>query len=414
MADNVTADPGSGGATFAGASLSFSGDTAVFPIGSGAILTGSEGSWTSTLIVGGAGAVTAGVQRMTLASDDPAVTSLAVLDDWDESDRAKVNLIVGQAGIAAGAGAVGATVPRVTLASDDPGVAVLGGVSDAAATQGSTGSISAKLRTVTSQLNTIDGKITAVNTGAVVVSSSALPSGAATAAKQPALGTAGTPSSDVISIQGVASGTVVPVSDGSGSLTVDGTVAATQSGTWTVGLSAAQTLATVTTVSTLTGGGVAHDAVDSGNPVKIGGRAVSSLASATLVAAADRSDLVTDLDGALIVRLNRPMGDAISERVTDTGGTSTAFSNFGAVASTRNVISAIAVYNSSATSGFVDFRDGTGGAVLWTMPVPAGGGSVLSHSNALFRTSANTALAYDVSGALSTVYISVSGFQSKG
>lgn len=52
-------------------------------------------------------------------------TSLGVIDDWDESDRAKVNLIVGQAGIASGAGVVGATVPRVTLASDDPAVALL-------------------------------------------------------------------------------------------------------------------------------------------------------------------------------------------------------------------------------------------------------------------------------------------------
>lgn len=51
-----------------------------------------------------------------------------------------------------------------------------------------------------------------------------LPTGAATAAKQPAIGTAGTPSADVISIQGVSSGTVVPISDGGGSLTVDGTV----------------------------------------------------------------------------------------------------------------------------------------------------------------------------------------------
>lgn len=39
-----------------------------------------------------------------------------------------------------------------------------------------------------------------------------LPTGASTAAKQPALGTAGSPSADVISIQGVVSGTVVPVS----------------------------------------------------------------------------------------------------------------------------------------------------------------------------------------------------------
>lgn len=76
-------------------------------------------------VAAGAGAVAATVQRVTLASDDPGVVSLAILDDWDESDRAKVNLIVGQAGIAAGAGAVGVTVPRVTLASDDPGVVAL-------------------------------------------------------------------------------------------------------------------------------------------------------------------------------------------------------------------------------------------------------------------------------------------------
>lgn len=76
-----------------------------------------KGSQAVTL---GAGAVGAGTERMTLASDDPAVTALQVMDDWDESDRAKVNLIVGQAGIAAGSGVDGATVPRVSLATDIP------------------------------------------------------------------------------------------------------------------------------------------------------------------------------------------------------------------------------------------------------------------------------------------------------
>ena len=84
---------------------------------------GADGSATDA--VGGAGAASAAVQRVTLASDDPAVTALQIIDDWDESDRAKVNLIVGQAGVAAGAGVVGATVPRVTLASDDPAVTSL-------------------------------------------------------------------------------------------------------------------------------------------------------------------------------------------------------------------------------------------------------------------------------------------------
>jgi len=57
-----------------------------------------------------------------------AVTALQVMDDWDETNRCKVNLVVGQAGIAAGAGAVGANTPRMTLASDDPAVAHLANV----------------------------------------------------------------------------------------------------------------------------------------------------------------------------------------------------------------------------------------------------------------------------------------------
>lgn len=50
------------------------------------------------------------------------------------------------------------------------------------------------------------------NIGNVDVASSVLPTGAATAAKQPALGTAGSSSADVLSVQGIASGTAMPVS----------------------------------------------------------------------------------------------------------------------------------------------------------------------------------------------------------
>ena len=44
--------------------------------------------------------------------------SLSVLDDWDESDRAKVNPIVGQAGVEGGSGAVSAKTIRTVLATD--------------------------------------------------------------------------------------------------------------------------------------------------------------------------------------------------------------------------------------------------------------------------------------------------------
>lgn len=55
-----------------------------------------------------------------------------------------------------------------------------------------------------------------------------LPTGAATAAKQPALGTAGTASTDVITVQGIASGTVLPVSAASLPLPTGAATAAKQ------------------------------------------------------------------------------------------------------------------------------------------------------------------------------------------
>lgn len=183
---------------------------------------------------------------------------------------------------------------------------------------------------------------------------------------------------------------VLSVDDNGASLTVDGTVTATSSGN------------------------VAHDTADSGNPIKIGARAAGTLSNDTMVAEADRTDAVSDLDGAIVVRTQIPLGDLLSERVSNTDGASTAFTTFAAVASTRNYVSTISLVNTSATDGYVDFRDGTAGSVLFTVAIPAGGGAVISGgTHPLFKTTANTALAYDVSAALTTVYISISGFQSK-
>jgi hypothetical protein len=70
-----------------------------------------------------AGVDGASTLRVTEATDSAltttatsSTTALQIIDDWDETDRAKVNLIVGQAGIAAGIGASGATVPRFVSA----------------------------------------------------------------------------------------------------------------------------------------------------------------------------------------------------------------------------------------------------------------------------------------------------------
>jgi len=79
----------------------------------------------------------------------------------------------------------------------------------------------------------------------------------------------------------------------SSNLTGDLRVIAKQNGTWTVGLSAGSAAIGSATAT----GNVAHDAADTGNPVKVGGRATAAAPAA--VANGDRSDFFTDLLGSL-------------------------------------------------------------------------------------------------------------------
>jgi hypothetical protein len=160
-------------------------------------------------------------------------------------------------------------------------------------------------------------------------------------------------------------------------------------------------------------GNVAHDDVDALNPIKIGGRAVSALAGVTQVAANDRIDFIGDTDAVQVVKSYVPYGTILSERVSNTDGNSTAFSTFGATASQRNYITTITVTNVHAsTNGYVDIRDGTAGAVLWTIALKAGESHTVTFNPPLRQPTANTALAFDVSAAITTVYIAVCGFKS--
>ena len=160
-------------------------------------------------------------------------------------------------------------------------------------------------------------------------------------------------------------------------------------------------------------GDVAHDTADAGEPVKIGAKVETSLKGITVAADADRTNLYADSDGVQVVKLNTTGADIINERVADTAGTSTAFTNFSAVASTYNYIKTVVIHNAHATTnGYVDIRDGAAGAVKATIPAPATGGAVVNFDPPL-KSSANTAFAYDVSAAITTVYITATGWQSK-
>ena len=79
-------------------------------------------------------------------------TAVEIIDDWDETNRAAVNLIASQIGVAGGSGGQSALTLRTVSATDSPEVTTIGGTADAAITAGAAGTLSAKLRSLSRDL----------------------------------------------------------------------------------------------------------------------------------------------------------------------------------------------------------------------------------------------------------------------
>lgn len=109
-----------------------------------------------------------------------------------------------------------------------------------------------------------------------------LPTGASTAAKQPALGTAGTPSADVLTIQGVTSMTPLKVDGSATTQPVSGTVTANAgTGTFTVGQATGTNLHTVVDSGTITAVTAITNALPAGTNVI--GHVITDSGSTTVI-----------------------------------------------------------------------------------------------------------------------------------
>jgi len=370
--------------------------------------------------------------------------------------------------------------------------------------------------------------VTGTTTQPISASALPLPTGAATSAKQPSLGTAGTPSSNVITVQGIASMTALKV-DGSGvtqpvsgtvtanagtgtfavsvatvpshdvtnagtfavqaavadgadvtlgakadakstatdttpisvmsvlkqisasvqappSQAVTGTVTAnagtnlntsalaletggnlaTIAGTVTAGIQQCNT-AKINNVTPLMGNGVtgtgsqrvtvasdntpfgviaagdvASGATDSGNPIKIGGRAATTIPTA--VTDGQRANIMVDKIGRQIVAVGMPRGFKASGNITLTSTTETTL--IGQVASTFLDLTKVIAVNTSATAVRVDFRDTTGGSVMFQLYIPAGQTvGFACGDDPIPQTTVNTNWTAQLSGAVTDVRI---------
>lgn len=253
----------------------------------------------------------------------------------------------------------------------------------------------------------IDGTVAATQSGTWNITNISgtvsLPTGAATAANQSTANTAlSAIQTAVETLDNAIAGTEMQVDVVTSALPTGAATSANQS-------------TMITALQLIDNPVLAHDsAVGSTQTMMAGARATNNIEGLTQVAANDGTRLTADLNGCLVTRPHSTLEEHISERVSNTDGASTAFTNFAAGgAGVHNYVMNVTITNTSATDGYVDLRDGTAGSVLWTFPAPANSGATHAFSYPL-KGSANTALAYDVSAALTTVYISVNGFQAQG
>lgn len=159
-------------------------------------------------------------------------------------------------------------------------------------------------------------------------------------------------------------------------------------------------------------GDVAHDSADSGNPVKIGGKAYSpdGTTPGTAVAENDRSHAKTDLDGLLYVQTMNPQNwsyhDDDTSAVT-TDGTVHSDPGDGFAVFITDIVFSIGV----ATASSIFLEEGSS-TILgpYYLPATAGAGLVV-HFQTPHRCSASTAILVTNTGA-TTFAIDIHGFVS--
>lgn len=128
MPDNTTLNAGSGGDTIASDDIGGVKHQRV------KLSLGADGSATDAL--GGAGAVSAGVQRVTLASDDPAVALLGTIDTDTGSAATSLSSIDGKITACDTGAVVVSSLPSVTLAAGTNTNEVVGDAAHGAAVAG--------------------------------------------------------------------------------------------------------------------------------------------------------------------------------------------------------------------------------------------------------------------------------------
>lgn len=164
---------------------------------------------------------------------------------------------------------------------------------------------------------------------------------------------------------------------------------AAQSGTW----------------ATVDAGDVAHDATDSGNPVKTGGRALN--VNPTKVSSGDRTNAFFDLVGRHVTMPFAPRELVGNQVTTLTSTTSeTTIVTAGGSGVFRDIFS-LAITNKSATGTVVTLKDATAGTTRGIYYCPAGSGLISNYTTPKAQSSSNANWTLTPATSVDSLYVTV-------
>lgn len=162
-------------------------------------------------------------------------------------------------------------------------------------------------------------------------------------------------------------------------------------------------------VTAIVGGNVAHDAADSGNPIKTGVKALT--AEPTAVTANDRANAMGDTLGRQVV-LNGSLAESRLDGKANYTNTTAADVIAAQGAGVKIVVTSVLVVNAHASVGTkVEIRDGTT-VKIQGHAAKDGGGFYLHDSEGLFRTTANAAVTARCVTTGADVDVFITGYKS--
>jgi len=316
--------------------------------------------------------------------------AVEIMDDWDDSNYANVNLNLAGTDVTAGAGAVAAGTPRVTLASDDPAVVDLAAIEVLLTTiDADTDAIKTAVELID---NSVDGAY--LNVNANIAGTDMVGGAGAVAAGVQRV----TLASDDPAVVDLAA---IEVLLG----TID-----TDTGNMVTALQIMDDWDNAASDGASVSGDTAHDSADAGEPVKIGGKAYNQdgTAPGTAVSEGDRANFICDVYGRQYVSQHHPNLWKATDNQSS-AQTNTALK--AAPGAGLSLYITDIIISNGATAGNVKLVEDTGGTpvdILEVMYFAANGGAVINLQTPI-KVTANKDVGY-TSVTVTTHSVTLSGY----